>query len=263
MRAWLWLVCASALAQSTLTAPSWLVPFPGAKADTRTMPSMIESTYQATATPAAVVSHYGKLFDSAGLSFAPTFDGMGTVVRSSPPECDLMIKIREQDGGSFVRVSCAVKTAAMVAVAAPPSASKTAATPRVIPPDPEAYSHDRAIAEMRKYDEPIQTRTRTTPIWPSWLRDPAGHVPNYRRPNGESTFLSASFAVAAEIAQVREMYLGLLQVNGCTITGQGKAWFESSCKADPKAVKQTIVRAEMSPAEGGATQVQLRVSSIP
>jgi hypothetical protein len=228
------------------------------------MASLIETTYQTTATPAKVVAHYGKLFEGAGLPFAPSFDGMGTVVRASAPECDLMIKIREQDGGAFVRVSCAVKTAAMVAAPTPPPAPKVVTPVRASAPvwDSEQAMRDKVAAEMRKYDEPVQTRPRTAPVWPAWLVDPAGKAPPIRRTAAEATFLSASFAVAAEVPQIRDFYAGLLESHGCAITGRGRTWLESSCKLDPRSITQLIIRAEMSPADGGM-QVQLRVSSIP
>jgi len=261
MRAWVWLVCVSAAAQP-LTSPSWLVPYPGARAETRTMAGLIETTYQTKAASAKVVAHYGKLFEDAGLPFAPSFDGMGTVVRASAPECDVMLKIREQDGGAFVRVSCAVKTAAMVAAPTPPPAPKVTTTSRAPVWDSEQSRRYSVAAEMRKYDEPVQTRPRTAPAWPSWLVDPAGKAPPIRRTAAESTFLSASFAVAAEVPQIRDFYAALLESHGCPITGRGKTWLESSCKLDPRSIKQLIIRAEMSPAEGGM-QVQLRVSSIP
>ncbi len=257
------LACTAAAGQSPLTAPAWLSAYPNAEVETRTMPTMIESTYLAKAAPATVVAHYGKLFEAAGLPFAPSFDGMGTVIRASASECDLLIKVREQDGGAFVRVSCAVKTAAMVSAPTPAAASPKVVLPMSTPlRDRDEARRDHAAAEMAKYDEPVQTRPRTAPVWPNWLVDPAGKLPVFRRTAADSTFLSTSFAVAAEIAQVRDWYTGLLESHGCSVTGRGKAWFESSCRLNPKSVTELIVRAELSPVEGG-TQVSMRVSSVP
>jgi len=255
------LACAAVLGQSALTMPSWLAPYPGANPDTRTQPSLIESMYQTKAKPAAVAEHYGKLFEAAGLSFAPTFDGMGAVVRATVPECDLMIKIREQDGGASVRVSCAVKTPTMVAVAAPAPGAPTRPPARDAVRDPDEAARNRLL-EMRKYDEPVAARPRTTPTWPAWLVDPQGGKLPVRRTAADSTFLSTSFAVAAESTTVQSFYSDLLESHGCTVTGRGKSWLESSCQLDPRSVKQLIIRAELTPAPGG-TNVQLRVSSIP
>jgi hypothetical protein len=258
------LSCAGAAGQSALTAPPWLAPYPGAPADTRTLPNLIESTYQTTAASAAVVAYYGKLFESAGLPFTPTFDGMGTVVRASAPECDLMIKIREQDSGAFVRVSCAVKSPAMVAVpTAPPSPKPAIRTPITTPEvlsRAEEASRNRVL-EMRKYDEPVQTRPRTAPSWPAWLLDPEGGKLTIRRTAADSTFLSSSFAVAAEAPAVQTFYTDLLESHGCAVS-RGRAWIESSCPLGTRSATQLIVRAEMTPTSGG-TQVNLRVSSIP
>jgi hypothetical protein len=259
------LSCVTAAGQSGLTAPTWLAPFPGASADTRTQPNLIESTYKTTAPPAAVAAHYGELFESAGLPFAPTFDGMGTVVRAAPPECDLMIKIREQDGGAFVRVSCAVKTPAMVAVPTPPPAPKPSIATPLSTPDvlsrAEEASRNRVL-EMRKYDEPVQTRPRTAPSWPAWLVDPEGGKLPVRRTAADSTFLSSSFAVAADARAVQTFYTDLLESHGCSVSSRGRAWMESSCPLGMRSATQLIVRAEMTPTAGG-TQVNLRVSSIP
>jgi hypothetical protein len=260
--------CAVAAGQSPLSAPAWLSPYPGASADTRTLPSLIESTYQTKDAPAAVIAHYGKLFESAGLLFAPTFDGMGTVVRGSPPECDLLIKIREQSGGAFVRVSCAVKTPAMTAVPAPSPAAKLPAAPsiqsiqRSAVERAEEASRNR-IAEMRKFDEPVQTKPRTAPNWPAWLVDPAGGKPPVRRTSADSLFLSSSFAVSGgDPAAVQTFYTDLLESHGCSVSGRGRSWLESSCRLDARSATVLIVRAELSPTPEG-TQVQLRVSSIP
>jgi hypothetical protein len=240
-----------------------MASYPGATANTRTLPSVVESTYQTKAAPAAVVSHYDKLFESAGLSFAPTFDGMGTVIRAATPECDLMVKVREQDGGSFVRISCAEKTPEMVAVSAPPPApviSRTAVSRDAVTKADEAARN--RVLEMQKFDEPVAARPRTLPTWPAWLVDPEGGKLLFRRTAADSTFLSAAFAVAAEPLAVQSFYAGLLESHGCSVTGRGKAWLESSCRLDPRSISTLIVRAELTPAPGG-TNVQMRVSSIP
>jgi hypothetical protein len=256
---------AAAIAQSNLSAPAWLVPYPGTSVDTRTLPNMIESTYPAKAPPAAVIAHYNKLFDTAGLSFAPTFDGVGTVVRASPPECDLLIKVREQDSGSFVRVSCAVKTPAMVAVPAPAPGPKPTAVPRISTEEVLSRAEEaqrNRILEMHKYDEPVQTRPRSAPAWPAWLVDTQGGKLPVRRTSADSIFLSSSFAVAAEIPAVQDFYSGLFESHGCAVSGRGRTWIESSCPLGTRSASQLVIRAEMSSSAAG-TQVHLRVSSVP
>jgi hypothetical protein len=253
-------ICAVVLGQTGVTMPTWVAPYPGTAPDTRTQPSLVESTYQTKAKPAAVVEHYGKLFETAGLPFAPAFDGVGSVIRASAPECNLMIKIREQDGGAFVRVSCAVKTPTMVAVAtSSPTAAPTRPPARDAVHDADDAARNRLL-EMRKYDEPVAARPRTTPTWPAWLVDPQGGKLPVRRTAADSTFLATSFSVAAEPTAVQSFYSDLVESHGCTVTGRGKSWLESSCPVS--SVKQLIIRAELAPAPGGTT-VQLRVSSIP
>jgi hypothetical protein len=265
MKSWIALIALCAGAQSTLTAPDWLTAYPGTLPNTRTLPSLIESSYQTKAGPTAVLAHYEKLFEGAGLTFAPTFDGMGTVVKAAPPECDLLIKVREQDGGSFVRVSCAVKTPAMVAVPTPPPTPKSVAPVRGPEPDRMSRAEEAArnrILEMQKYDEPVQYHPRTAPTWPVWLVDPQGGRLPVRKTSADSTFLSSSFSVAGDLAAVNVFYADLAESRGCRVSGRGKAWLEASCKLDPRSDKVLIVRAELSPIAGG-TQVQMRVSSIP
>src|ERR1700722_10248028 len=93
------LVCAvwaltPGLSQETASLPPWLASYPSASPEVRSTSSLVESTYTTPAQPEDIVQHYRKLFEAAGLPFLPTFDGMGTSIRASAPECDLLIQIR-------------------------------------------------------------------------------------------------------------------------------------------------------------------------
>ena len=98
-----------ALGQQTLSMPDWLASYPGATAQTRSSANLLESIYSTTARPDDVIGHYRRLFETAGLAFRPNFDGAGTAIRGSAAECDLLLAIREQNGGTLVRVSCAAR----------------------------------------------------------------------------------------------------------------------------------------------------------
>src|ERR1700730_8044599 len=94
------LACLTAVAlifgQTPISMPSWLMSYPGANARTQNTPGLVESTYETAGKPDDVIAHYRKLFDAAGLFFQPNFDGMGTAVRGTAPEGDLLILIRQQ-----------------------------------------------------------------------------------------------------------------------------------------------------------------------
>lgn len=100
------------LGQTAPTHPSlppWLIPFPGASEATTASPRLVESSYTAAAKPEDVSEHFAKLFATNGVTFVSNFDGFGTSIRASAPECDLLIKIRESSSGTGVKVSCAAK----------------------------------------------------------------------------------------------------------------------------------------------------------
>jgi len=94
---------ASAGAQTKGSLPAWLSPFPGAHVESS---KVTETNYTVAATPDEVIAHYRKLLVSQALPFIPNFDGIGTSVRAAAAECDLLLKIRESDGETSIRVSC-------------------------------------------------------------------------------------------------------------------------------------------------------------
>ena len=99
-----------ALTPAFAQLPEWLESYPGATPAVRTTEFLFESSYTVAAQPVEIVEHYRKLFEAAGLPFRPNADGIGTSIRSSAPECDLLIQIRTRQQGTFVDVNCASKT---------------------------------------------------------------------------------------------------------------------------------------------------------
>jgi hypothetical protein len=99
--------CRSLLCQPTM--PSWLTPYPGATAQMKASPSLVEATYTTDAPPDVVTAHYGKLFETQNLDFHPNLDGIGAMIRGDASECNLLITIHPQSTGTFVRVGCAAK----------------------------------------------------------------------------------------------------------------------------------------------------------
>src|ERR1051326_1473042 len=92
-----------------VSIPGWLVPYPGAAPQTRTFEAYTESSYITSAPAAAVLDHYRKLFESAGLPFVANSDGIGSNVRAAAPDCDLLLSVRPAQTGSLVRVNCAAR----------------------------------------------------------------------------------------------------------------------------------------------------------
>src|SRR5260370_38628297 len=97
--------------QPPTTLPVWLIPYPDAKDETQTaLASRIEVSYATAAKPDQVIAHYQHLLEGASLPFLPSFDDMGTSIRATATDCDLLIKIQPKEEGSLIRISCAVKT---------------------------------------------------------------------------------------------------------------------------------------------------------
>jgi hypothetical protein len=163
--------------QAPTSLPSWLIPYPGAKAGTQTgLPTRIEGSYTIDAKPDQVIAHYQHLLEGASLPFLPTFDGIGTSIRAAAADCDLLIKILAQEEGSLIRVSCGAKTTpttslptAMV-VPTPSPANNRARTveerkrqgeehTRQVLADAQA-KHKQGIDKMAIYDQPVNGRSR-------------------------------------------------------------------------------------------------------
>src|ERR1700733_4637102 len=107
---YLFFALAPAFSQPVSSLPTWLETYPGPIPAVRSSDSLVESSYTIAAQPADIVQHYRKLFEAAGLPFVPNPDGIGTSIRASAPECDLLILIRTRQEGSFVDVNCSAKT---------------------------------------------------------------------------------------------------------------------------------------------------------
>jgi hypothetical protein len=225
----LFLTTAQGLAgQSQLEMPPWLAAYPGADAQTATFKSLLESTYTVSAKPAAVVEHYRKLFASQNLAFVPNFDGMGTVVRASSPECDLMVSIREEDAKTSVRVDCAAKSPAAESWTAVPGAS-TGARANIAGRPLSAKSqadfdarvaeadarHKQAVKDLNIH--PTYHDAPAPPlVWPPWLVhvkggklashagvDPAGH-----------DYLKSRYVSSAPMTEIYAFYEDALKANG-------------------------------------------------
>ena len=171
-----------AFSQPTTSLPAWLESYPGATPAVRFSESLVESSYTVAAQPEDIVQHYRKLFEAAGLPFQSNPDGIGTSIKASAPECDLLIQIRTRQQGTFVDVNCSAKTQS-TAPSAPvdvkvmngrPQAPATSLPP-LHPMTPEQFmeQHHRIAAEMGLHrahpDAPAPPL-----VWPGWLLQVGG-----------------------------------------------------------------------------------------
>jgi hypothetical protein len=273
--------------------PSWLAAYPGASPQTRSSSVLVESAYETPAPPADVVAHYQKLFGAAGLSANPTLDGIGTVIRGAPPECGLLITIRQRGTATAVRVSCAAKSAAapMKAVADPPPQAPSQRSTfqermaqiqqdgRKAREAAEARQEERsraAIHDMEKYDRPYTPPPKAPPpppVWPAWLvRTDGGTLPVQKGTDrlGLKT-LSAAFLSKASRADIQAFYADLIQSNGYQFWSQTPANWPASRKATvegrfyPKGDPgpRFVLKVEIGPPAEGTSQIEIRLTSYP
>lgn len=206
---------ASALAAITVAAsgqapsmPSWLADFPGVTAQRTISGSLLEATYSAPVKPAAVIEHYRKLFEAQDLPFNPSFDGMGTVVRGTAAECDLLIAIRAQGSATVVRVDCAGKQARAETWTALPDAKSRM-------PAGTLARHQQLVKDLNIH--PVYHDAPAPPlVWPDWLV----HVKGGRLTTqagvdrASHRFLRSKYVTAQPMTEVYAFYEDLLNANG-------------------------------------------------
>jgi len=267
------LFLASSISGQSPSAPPWLVGYPGVNARTQATPGLLESTYEAEAKPGDVIAHYQKLFETAGLPFHANFDGVGTTVRGTAPEGDLLILIRPQGKGTAVRVDVAVKSPELKA--APAAAPPPTPLPTQAPPPPRAERTGREhVQNMEKYDQPMRPPRRPPPpalAWPPWLVHIDGA--NLEIQKGVDQvglkILKCSYATYADRNAIQSFYAALLNANGYRVRSQSSASWPTTSKAWIEASDHEIgegprieIRIELVPV-GQTIQVDLRLTARP
>jgi len=216
-----------AFTQDALSLPAWLESYPGATPAVHASGSLIESSYTTAAQPPDIIAHYRKLFETAGFPFQPNPDGMGTSIRASAPECDLLIQIRTRPEGAFVDVNCSAKTGP--SPSSQPSDVKVITSqpqaPRVVPrgvtpPAPAPHhltadelmeEHHRKAAEMGIHREHHDAPAPPL-IWPSWLVHVNGAALRAERgmDQAKDAMLSARYTTNAPMTEIYRFYRELL-----------------------------------------------------
>lgn len=225
---------AGALAAQQAPAPSmpaWLANYPGVTPKVQEGGGNVEVTYTTSAAPALVVQHYGKLFDTAGLPFQPNPDGIGTAIRGSAQECDLLILIRQQGSGTAVEVNCASK-----AVTTAPSSSASsvqvingggpaARGRRGTPAAPVSQAPHLSAAEMQARHEELVKEMHIHPeyrdapappmVWPSWLVHANGGRLQVQQAVDQSkrACLKAQYVTSQPMSEIYQFYRDVLQAN--------------------------------------------------
>jgi len=100
VRALLLALLSLSLSAADTALPKWLAPFPHIQTDTAT-----PSGYTARAASADVIAHYERQMREAGVSFKIENDGIGTSILATEGLASAVVRIRENDRGSTVRVS--------------------------------------------------------------------------------------------------------------------------------------------------------------
>ena len=227
---------------STLAAaslPEWLAVYPGAKLEVAEAPGMATATYVTAAKPDAVIAHYRKLWEAAGLPFAANFKGMGTSMRAALADCELLVQVREEGEGSQVKATCASRDAV-----ADPNGAREVITSNGsvgrgrIGSRPAGYSNPNAnsaailakaeadhrarTAKMGDFDKPVFPQPPRDPDgiplrWPRWLV----HMPGasvgldvQETVQYKKRLLRSQFRTAKPMSQVFQYYEDLLNANG-------------------------------------------------
>jgi hypothetical protein len=211
-----------AFAQESPSLPSWLASYPGATPDVQSRGSFVESKYTTPAQPEEIVEHYRKLFEAAGQSFLPNFDGMGTSIRAALPECDLLIQIRTRQAGSFVDVNCSAKTVSSPSTAPPdvkvissrpqyPRSNTSSPAAPQIPSDWMA-SHQRKVAEVGIHREHHDAPAPPL-VWPSWLTHVRGAElrPVASVDQSKNGMLRAQYTTNVPMTEIYDFYRELLK----------------------------------------------------
>jgi hypothetical protein len=207
----------------------------------RASPALIESSYKIDAKPADLVAHYRKVFSGAGVQSIVNDDGLGISIRGSAPECDLLIKVREQSGESFVSVNCAARTSSTAPVATflPESpASRRPFTGSAQPRDARTAQmladaearHKQRITDMSRFDQPVYPKSRAEQpdtsglvlSWPPWLVHMRGADRPLRIVRGTDPsrrpYLESTFKTTAPMTEIYNFYEDLMNANGFRVS---------------------------------------------
>jgi hypothetical protein len=219
--------------------PAWLVPYPGATAQTRQMGNTAESSFSVPEAVHEVLSHYRALFASAGVPFQPGPMGGGFFILTPLPECDLTISIRRLEPNTTVKVTCS---------------PRLASTQQIINQQAQARAEQAASDRMKEFDTPVypQPKAPTGPLmWPVWLVCVDGSKLRVERFPG---ILKSSFTSQPPREAVQSFYADLFNSHNYRVT-QGLAavpekfgsWVMGTTDQNGESGRRAVVRVKIRP----------------
>lgn len=239
IRAIIFVLALPLVAQETsIVMPGWLKPFGGASADVRkSSPALIETVSAVQAPANEVVQHYKQLFSEAKVEVESKFDGIGTSLRAAAPECDLLLKIREDSGSTTTVTSCATKTngplsGQAMGVTQTRVGSTRSSTSPISDPDKWRAEHRQRMADNsaalqrrienaragKPFDQvwPDAPENNAPPLaWPSWLVHMKGRAePREGVDQSSRKYLESKFVTSAPMTEIFNFYEDLLNSNG-------------------------------------------------
>lgn len=223
--------------------PAWMVPYPGAVAQSRQMGNTAESTYTVAAPARDVLAHFRSLFASAGQPFQPDAMGYGFFILAAVPECDLSISIQrvEQDTSipnTRVKVTCS---------------PRLSGTQRILDEHEQARARMAQNDGMKKFDSPVypEPKPPAPPLaWPAWLVRVDGAKLDVQRLPGQ---LKSSFLSAPAREAIQAFYADLLSAHGYRVTQSAAAapqqfgsWVMGTAAMDGQSLRR-VIRVNIKP----------------
>jgi len=214
-------------AAQDLTLPEWLNADTNATDRRNTASaSSVDASYITTTAASNVVEHYKAQLKAAGVIYQASFDGIGTSISGSRGAESCIIRVREIDGGSQVKIGYAVNV---------PSDSSATAVPvtTALPVStfPESPFHVSKTRHLIASDVTDWATPPLRPDWPQWLGPPpngsqiSGQEPvdraklNATLQTGE--YVRRVFHTSDEIHDVYQYYSAFLKSHGYFISRGG------------------------------------------
>jgi hypothetical protein len=259
---WIGFIAAALFAQpAPPSMPAWVAAYPGSTPNVLNRPALAEISYVANASQDQVIEFLRNQFTSAGLPFDPSDNGVGVSVRTSAPECDLLVRVAERLRGTSVTVSCTpvfrgtrAGSAGSVGVVRGPSSGavyppRQGVTTPPLPAGASARAREmdarsrQAVADMEarqreresrmsRFDNPVTPAQRepfyhddAAPLtWPAWLVQFGGNVAAVPKPGvaeNKLNYLRSAYQTHAPMSELHGFYKDLLVANGFRV-GQSR-----------------------------------------
>ena len=164
------------LALVGIELPAWLQSPPDAREQSFTnQVSSLALTYNSREQPSAIVEHYRKQMDTAGIKFQSSFDGLGISIRVQQESTATVIRIREIDSATQVNVSHALVNESPLPLPVSPVAPACPAGTSLFYQDHTAPPGTNLARWQERSGVPPPTPvcTEVPPLkleWPDWLK---------------------------------------------------------------------------------------------